>query len=263
SMVDCIVPATGEKELMLARSFGVRDAVPVTHENFRQWVIEDDFCAGRPELDRVGVTFAKTVHDYEAMKLRVLNGGHQMIAIPGDLLGIETIAECMAHEGIAAFLHRCMSLEVLPTVEPVPGNTPQSYLDLIESRFANPEIIDTTRRVAFDGSSRQPGFIVPSIRKALANGQPVDGLATMSALWMHYCLGIREDGEPIVPNDPHASMLREQAEQAIDQPQLWIGQSQFYGDLARNRTFADAFEKAAKAVAAGGVVKAMNAFACS
>ena len=43
SMVDCIVPATGKNELKLVNSFGLDDAVPVTHECFRQWVIEDDF----------------------------------------------------------------------------------------------------------------------------------------------------------------------------------------------------------------------------
>ena len=49
SMVDCIVPATGPNELALAQGFGIDDAVPVTHERFRQWVMEDDFCAGRPD----------------------------------------------------------------------------------------------------------------------------------------------------------------------------------------------------------------------
>ena len=33
AMVDCIVPATGPKELELVRSFGIQDAAPVTHEN--------------------------------------------------------------------------------------------------------------------------------------------------------------------------------------------------------------------------------------
>ena len=51
SMVDCIVPATGPSEIALAHSFGIHDAAPVTHENFRQWVLEDDFCAGRPAWD--------------------------------------------------------------------------------------------------------------------------------------------------------------------------------------------------------------------
>ena len=49
SMVDCIVPATGVRELELAKQFGVDDQVPVTHENFRQWVLEDTLCAGRPQ----------------------------------------------------------------------------------------------------------------------------------------------------------------------------------------------------------------------
>ena len=38
SMVDCITPATGPKELALARELGIDDVVPVTHEPFRQWV---------------------------------------------------------------------------------------------------------------------------------------------------------------------------------------------------------------------------------
>ena len=83
SMVDCITPATGpERARAGARELGIDDAVPVTHESFRQWVIEDDFCAGRPEWDRVGATFSDRVHDYEAMKIRILNAGHQIVATP-------------------------------------------------------------------------------------------------------------------------------------------------------------------------------------
>ena len=88
SMVDCIVPATGPTEIALARGFGVDDKVPVTHEDFRQWVIEDDFCAGRPNWDEVGATFTDRVHDYETMKIRILNAGHQVLANAGELLSV-------------------------------------------------------------------------------------------------------------------------------------------------------------------------------
>ena len=37
SMVDCIVPATGTRELEFAKQFGGGDQGPVTHEHFRQW----------------------------------------------------------------------------------------------------------------------------------------------------------------------------------------------------------------------------------
>ena len=50
SMVDCIAPATGSSELALAKDFGIVDAVVVTHEAFRQWVIEDNFLRRAPEL---------------------------------------------------------------------------------------------------------------------------------------------------------------------------------------------------------------------
>ena len=144
-MVDCIVPATGPKELALAASLGIDDAAPVTHENFRQWVIEDDFCAGRPDWDRAGATFSDEVHAFEAMKLRILNGGHQILADIGEVMGLETISEAMTHPKINALFRRIQRDEIAPHVAPVPGFTPQSYIELIERRFANPSIVDTTR----------------------------------------------------------------------------------------------------------------------
>ena len=148
SMVDCIVPATGPDELALTRSLGVDDAAPVTHENFRQWVIEDDFCAGRPDWDQAGAIFTASVHDFEAMKIRILNGGHQVLANAGELLGLETIADCMAHPLVSALFRKVQQEEIAPYVPPVPGTSPGTYVQMIEQRFSNPAIRDTARWVA-------------------------------------------------------------------------------------------------------------------
>lgn len=241
SMVDCIVPATGPKELALVRQFGIDDAAPVTHENFRQWVIEDDFCAGRPDWDRAGATFTDHVHDFETMKIRILNGGHQVISIVGDLLGIETISGCMQDEQIRGFFHKVEAEEIAPHVAPVPGFAPAEYVKLIDRRFSNPSIVDTTRRVAFDGSSRQPGFILPSVRDGLEKGTPVEGLALVSAAWAHYCQGTREDGSTVEPNDPFWSDLNAVAVAAEERPQAWLEMTQTYGDLGQHPAFASAF----------------------
>ena len=69
----------------------------------------------------------------------------------------------------------------------MPEWTPQDYLTLIERRFANPEIRDTTRRVAFDGSSRHTGFVLPILRDALDAGGSVRGLSLVEALWARMC----------------------------------------------------------------------------
>ena len=242
AMVDSIAPATGPAELALVREIGIADDAPVTHEDFRQWVIEDDFAQGRPDWDRAGATFSDDVHAYEAMKLRILNAGHQVIANPGEVLGIETIAGCMENAGIAALLRKVEREEIAPTVAPVPGMTAEAYVDLIARRFSNARIVDTVRRVAFDGSSRHPGFLHPIIRDAIAGGTPVQGLALVEAIWARMCEGSREDGSRIEANDPIWNALQATATAARDRPAAWLEQNALYGDLAEAPRFADAFD---------------------
>jgi mannitol 2-dehydrogenase len=258
AMVDCIVPATGPAELALAREFGVIDNAPVTHENFRQWVIEDTFCAGRPDWDRAGATFTDNVHTFEAMKLRLLNAGHQIIANPGEILNIETISGCMAHPTIRAFLRKVSEVESAPHVDAVPGMTAKAYIDLIDGRFGNPEIRDTVRRVAFDGTSRHPGFVLPIIRDALAAGTPIEGLALVEALWARMCEGTREDGTEIAPNDPYWDDLQGAARAAKDTPKVWLDQQRLYGDLGHNTVFSAAFSRWLSMIWAEGATAAMQ-----
>ncbi len=260
AMVDCIVPATGAKEIALATEFGIDDATPVTHENFRQWVIEDAFCAGRPDWDRAGATFTDRVHDFEAMKIRMLNAGHQVLANPGEVLSVETIAGCMAHPLIRALFLKVEREEIVPHVHAVPGMTPDAYVDLIDRRFSNAEILDTTRRVAFDGSSRHAGFVLPILRDGLAAGTPVEGLALVEAAWARMCEGTREDGSRIEPNDPLWDALTAAALQAKDRPRAWLEQRQFYGDLAEQPRFADAFERWLRMIWADGLEASIRAY---
>ncbi|MEP0521109.1 MAG: mannitol dehydrogenase family protein [Hyphomicrobiales bacterium] len=241
SMVDCIVPATGPKELELVKTFGILDAAPVTHENFRQWVIEDEFCAGRPNWDNAGATLTDDVHAFETMKIRLLNGSHQLIANAGEILSIEFISDCMNHPLIGNFARRVAKSEIAPQTQPVPDMTATDYVDLVDNRFSNPEIIDTVRRVAFDGASRHPGFILPTLRDALAKEQPMDGLALSQAIWARMCDGKREDGSVIEPNDPIWDKLNAAAKAAKADPQAWLRQRDLYGDLADNAAFQDRF----------------------
>lgn len=259
AMVDCIVPATGPKELALVRDLGIDDAVPVTHESFRQWVIEDTFCAGRPPWDRIGATFTDDVHDFEVMKIRILNGGHQIIANPGEILSVESISGCMTHPLIGGLFRKVASEEIVPHVRPVPGMSPADYVDLIANRFANPLIVDTTRRVAFDGSARHIGFLLPTVRDAIASGAGFEGLALAEALWARMCEGTREDGTTIAPNDPSWDALNTAAKAARDDPAKWMAQP-FYGDIAANDQFTQAFTRWLKLIWQDGTETALRAY---
>jgi mannitol 2-dehydrogenase len=240
-MVDRITPATGPRERDMAASLGLDDPVPVTCEPFRQWVLDDHFPAGRPPLEKVGVTFTDHVHAYEAMKIRILNGGHAVIAYPGGLLDVEFVHEAMAHPLIRAFLDKVERDEIIPTVAPVPDTDLGQYYDVIRARFSNPEVADTVRRLCLDGSNRQPKFIVPPIRDNLAKGGVADGLALLSALWCRYCHGTTDSGAVIAPNDPNWDRLTALSAEAKADPARWLSMQEVYGDLAQHAGFAARF----------------------
>lgn len=234
-MVDRITPATGPRERAMAAAFGLgEDPVPVTCEPFRQWVLEDHFPAGRPALEKVGVTFTSHVHAFEKMKIRILNGGHAIIAYPGGLMDIEYVHEAMAEPLILGFLDKVEREEIIPIVPPVLGVNLQEYYALIRDRFSNPEVADTERRLCLDGSNRQPKFIIPSIADNLAQGKMPRGLLLESALWCRYCMGISDSGKVIEPNDPNWDRLQTTARAAASDPAKWLGMEDIYGDLGRD-----------------------------
>ncbi|MDR6951573.1 mannitol 2-dehydrogenase [Ancylobacter sp. 3268] len=251
-MVDRITPATGERERAMAAEFGLGDPVPVTCEPFRQWVLEDRFPAGRPALEKVGVIFTEHVHAYETMKIRILNGGHAIIAYPAGLMDIDYVHEAMEEPLITAFLDKLEREEIIPIVPPVPDTDLGDYYAVIRERFSNPEVADTVRRLCLDGSNRQPKFIVPSIRDNRAAGRFPKGLILASALWCRYCAGTTDSGAVIAPNDPSWDELTARARQARTDPAVWLAMREVYGDLAADDEVAAAFAAALDALWTNG-----------
>ena len=241
-MVDRITPATSDRERRIIRDdFGIEDEVPVFSEDFLQWVLEDNFPQGRPPLELVGVEFVADVTPWELMKIRILNGGHAVIAYPSGLMDIHFVHEGMQNDLVRAFLDKIERDEIIPAVPPVPGTDLNAYYAKVAERCANPKIADTIRRLCLDGSNRQPKFIIPTIADRLARNLPVDGLALESALWCRYCAGVTDSGAEIAPNDPNWDRLKAAAEAARSDPQAWLGMSEIYGATGQDPRFAKPF----------------------
>jgi mannitol 2-dehydrogenase len=105
---------------------------------------------------------------------------------------------------------------------------------LIQSRFSNPEVADTERRLCLDGSNRQPKFIIPSIADNLAAGRLPRGLILESALWCRYCAGVADDGSVIDANDPNWDRLQAVARAAATDPAKWLAMEDIYGAVGRD-----------------------------
>ncbi|MBU3031009.1 mannitol dehydrogenase family protein [Paracoccus marinaquae] len=261
SMVDCITPATSDRERALIRDrFGIEDAAPVVCEPFRQWVLEDNFPQGRPPLERVGAEFVADVGRHELMKLRILNGGHAAIAYPSALLGHHFVHDAMADPQIEAWLRALETREIIPTLQPIPGVDYGDYLELIVSRFANPEIGDTIQRLCLDGSNRQPKFILPTLADALGDDRAIDGLAQEVAFWCRYCERTDEAGREIAPNDDNSDGLRAYALASRDDPLAFLGNRTAFGALADNPRFQQAFAGKLRLIHEQGVRAAIAAY---
>ena len=254
SMVDRITPVTSDSERERLRTeFGVEDRWPVFCEDFRQWVIEDHFCNGRPALDQVGVTFVGDVAPYELMKIRILNGGHAAIAYPAGLLDIHFVHDAMEDAQIAAFLEAVTKREAMPAVPPPPGVDLEVYRAEVAQRFANPKVGDTIRRLCLDGSNRQPKFILPSALDRIRAGASAQGLALVSALWGRYCYGETESGKAIAPNDDNWDRLQTHARAARERPEAYLDMRDIFGELATTPAYVEAFSKALRALWRQGV----------
>jgi mannitol 2-dehydrogenase len=260
-MVDRITPATSQRERdVLAQEFGIVDQWPVFCEEFKQWVLEDHFPAGRPALERVGVQFVDDVAPFEFMKIRILNGGHATIAYPAGLLDIHFVHEAMQEPLIKAFLEKVEREEIIPTVPPVPDTDLDAYFALIDRRFSNPKIGDTISRLCLDGSNRQPKFILPTALDRVKANRSVTGLALVSALWARYCFGESDSGKPIPPNDPNWDRLTPLARQAKADPRAWLTMTDIFGELATNAVYVAAFTTALTSLWSQGTRATLEAY---
>ena len=158
--------------------------------------------------------------------------------IPASLLDIHFVHDAMNHPLVGAFFAKIEREEIMPTVPPVPGVVLDDYYHLIHRRFSNPKIGDTIPRLAFDGSNRQPKFIVPVARDRLKAGGSVDALAFESALWCRHCFGKTETGKDITAGDPIWPRLTELAAKAKADPLAWLSMDDVYGDVGQSESSA-------------------------
>jgi D-arabinitol 4-dehydrogenase len=195
-MVDRITPRpTPDVRERVRGATGIDDAAALMGESFIQWVIEDDFIAGRPEWERVGVQMVDSVAPYEEAKIRLLNATHSCIAWAGTLCGLDYIHQGTADPRIRGLAHDYVTDDAIPALQPSPIDL-AAYRDVVLERFANPAIVDTNQRVAADGFSKIPGFIAPTIRERLAAGASIASVAMLPALFLAYLQRWHHDALP-------------------------------------------------------------------
>ncbi len=219
SMVDRITPATTPADVeRINATLEREDLAPVYCEDYIQWVVEDNFAAGRPEWERVGVEFTDDVAPYENMKLSLLNASHTLLSYPSLLSGYRKVDAAMADSKIVKFVEDFMNLDVTPYV-PAPKNTDLDlYKKTLIERFANSAVSDQISRLCGDGASKFPVYVMPIVAKMLPAGDDMTRIAYLIAAYRHYLKYQKDDKaiafeifEPQITQDDLAKIASDDA----------------------------------------------------
>lgn len=215
-MVDRITPAATPANIELAQGLtGALDQAAIETEPFRQWVIEDCFAGPRPAWEQAGALIVPDVRPYEAMKLRMLNGAHSLIAYLGSLHDLDAVRDVMARPSLADQVRAHMD-EVAVSLAPIPGFDPGQYRDALLERFANPAIRHKCLQIAMDGSQKLPQRIFDPALDLRMAGYVATSCARATALWLMFLGGRSLSGRALPLDDPRAQDLRACAAGARD-----------------------------------------------
>lgn len=250
SMVDRITPVTNHSDIAyLEHNYHFKDEWPVICEPFIQWVVEDEFCNGRPPLEKLGVQFVTNVLPYEKMKIRLLNAGHSVLGIPGALHGHPTINACMNDDVFSVFMRQFMDKEVTPVLDDINGINLEHYKDTLEERFANPNIKDSLSRICSESSAKLPKFLIPTILDNVNQGGSIEYATLILAAWCYYSdKGVNENNMPLEIIDVQKDDLNHAAMATETNPLAFLKLHEIFGALSNNERFKKQFEESIQLV---------------
>jgi fructuronate reductase len=223
TMIDKITPRPDEGVKKMLEESGFTDtegqvtakntyiAPFVNAEEAQYLVIEDNFPAGRPALDKAGVLFAsrETVDKVEKMKVcTCLNPLHTALAVFGCILGYAKISDEMKNADLVKLIETVGYKEGLPVVVDPGILSPRKFIDeVVQIRLPNPFMPDTPQRIATDTSLKIPIRFGETIKAYLANDKldikSLKLIPLVLAGWIRYLRGVDDQGKAFtVSPDP-------------------------------------------------------------
>ena len=235
TMIDKITPRPDRRVWEMLEKDGFEDMAPVvtprgTHvapfvnaEEKEYLVIEDDFPAGRPALEKAGVYFAdrETVEKVEKMKVTVcLNPLHTALAVFGCVLGYDAIWKETEDSELAKLI-RVIGYDEGLKVAPDPGIlSPKTFLDeVVNDRLPNSFLPDTPQRIATDTSHKiavRFGETIRAYVEKFGTAESLTGIPLALAGWLRYLQGVDDEGNPFsLSDDPRLETLKKLSPEEI------------------------------------------------
>ena len=159
SLVDRIVPGPPAEHLLKTS-----DPLLISAEPYAFWAVEGagDF------LVHPSVTLTTDLRSYYLRKVRLLNGGHSLMALAAYLAGHDTVKQCMNDPLFSAFLRQGLYDEIIPVLD-LPAGELAAFARAVEERFANPFVNHALLSISLNSTSKFAVRVLPSLRAYLEN----------------------------------------------------------------------------------------------
>jgi len=190
-VVDRITPAVELAPVQFET--GDQDLVPVLAEPHAEWIIVDDFPAGRPQWEVAGARFVHDVDAFEQRKLWMLNGAHTALATLGIPRGLATVAEAISDPYCSAKVESLWD-DAERFIE-LPEGELKEYRETLRSRFANGGIEHRLAQIDKDAMTKIALRIIPILRLTALPGRDISTAAiAVVATWMTTVLAVSAVG---------------------------------------------------------------------
>ena len=230
SMIDKITPRPSENVGKTLENLGIEDMkVVITNKKIfiapfinaeapQYLVIEDNFPNGRPAFENVSGVYLSdrdTVNLSERMKVTTcLNPIHTALCTHDIMLGYKLIADGMHDPEIKKLAHQLGYIEGLPVVKSPGIISPEKFLDeVMNERFPNPYLGDTSARIASDTSQKVGIRFGETIKAHVARYGSAEKLVAIPLAisgWIRYLIGKDDNGKDIeLSPDPLIPELKE------------------------------------------------------
>jgi len=165
TLVDRIVPGRPDdaRRSELEQTLGFRDDMMIAAEPYRLFAIEAKAATQarlRFATADEGVVLTDDVTPYRERKVRILNGGHTLLASLGLLVGCRTVLEAVQHDLLGRYLRRVLFDEIVPSLAVSGG---EAFARDVLTRLANPFLRHALTDITLQHTSKMRVRVVPSI----------------------------------------------------------------------------------------------------
>ncbi|MFD0485673.1 hypothetical protein ACFQ46_24030 [Kineococcus sp. GCM10028916] len=168
------------------------------------WVVQDEFCDGRPPLEQVGARFVASTAPHGVLRTRLLDGARYAVSAVARRTGAARTDEALADPRVSAFLGGFLQ-EVATLLLDVPGIDLDAYRSAVLARLADPRTGEPLAPAGRHGGGGFAAAVLPSLRLARDQHRPRRHLVLAVAAWLSSLPGAGSDAGSLL--DGHRDLL--------------------------------------------------------